>query len=92
MSTAYIKAACMEELVGAVEHFFELLSAVESENLASLVHGNVEKLLFEKGSETLRRLYQGHLDLRAKREVRRGSVIGADQIERNHKRTAKGTS
>jgi hypothetical protein len=87
LSTVYTKVSCTEELVGALEHFCQLLSDVESEEMAGLEHGDVEKMLFEKGSETLRRLYQGHLDLRARREVRHESVSGADQIERNHRRT-----
>jgi len=55
--------------------------------MASLEHGDVEKILFEKGTETLRRLYQGHLDLRERREEKYESVVGSDQVERNHRRT-----
>jgi hypothetical protein len=88
LSQVYIKVSCTQELAGAVEHFCELLADVESEDMASLEHGDVEKVLFEKGTETLRRLYQGHLDLRARREVKHESVVGSDQIERNHRRAS----
>ena len=86
MSQVYIKVSCAEELVGAVEHFNEVVSFLESEETGLLEHGDVEKQLFEKGTETLRRLYQGHLNLRARREERYESVIGSDQVERTHKR------
>ncbi len=40
-------------------------------------------MIDKDGKEILRRLLQGHLDLRANREERRDHVVGADGSERN---------
>ncbi len=49
---------------------------------AGLQHAELEEQLGARGRELLRRMFQGHLDLLASREVRRGDVTGADGIAR----------
>lgn len=43
-------------------------------------HGKVEKLLSEQGHKLLRRLLQGHVNLRASREAKREVVRGSDGV------------
>ncbi len=45
-------------------------------------HGDVEKLISEEGNELLRRLLEGHFDLRSSREAKRGDVRGSDGVAR----------
>jgi hypothetical protein len=51
-----------------------------------LEHGEVESWLHQEGTELLRRLLQGHLDLRAAHEVVQTNVVGSEAEERPHRR------
>ena len=57
---------------------------------AVLQHAELEEQLAVRGRELLRRMFQGHLDLLACREVRRGDVTGADGIARPRTETGHG--
>jgi SRSO17 transposase len=46
----------------------------------------VEQFVHQEGTELLRRLFQGHLDLRAANEVQYQSLVGSDQHTRPHHR------
>jgi len=47
-----------------------------------LPHGELERRVDVEGRELLRQLIQDRLDLRARREVRRTDVVGADEVAR----------
>ncbi|MDJ0650108.1 MAG: ISKra4 family transposase, partial [Xenococcaceae cyanobacterium MO_188.B19] len=49
-------------------------------------HGEVERYINEDGTELLRRLFQGHLDLRYAEEEYQTEVVGADGEVRPHRR------
>jgi hypothetical protein len=49
-------------------------------------HDQVEALIKKQGTELMRLLLQGHLDVRCKREQRMESVQGADGVARTHRR------
>ena len=55
----------------AREQFEKLVSELTSEKSQSLEHGDIENLIEREGAETLRRLFQAHLDLRAVREEKK---------------------
>ena len=61
----------------AEECFSEVVSFLEGDEAASLDHGELEERLEEKSREVFRRLFQGHLDLRAVREQRLEEVADA---------------
>lgn len=78
----------IEKLCGifasAFEQFDSLVTQLQDETSANMEHGQVETLIFEKGMELLRRLFQAHLDVRCERETPRESVLGCDGILRTH--------
>ena len=84
MAEVYTLVCGLEEFSAAREQFNFLVSRLQSEAMARMEHGEVEATIAHEGSELLRRLLQGHLDLRAKSEVRRVEVAGADGVRRRH--------
>jgi hypothetical protein len=65
--------------------YLEIKELVESSELSSKPHDEVERLLETEGRELLRRLYQDHMTLRGQEEST-GAVVGSDGIERTHLR------
>jgi len=55
-----------------------------SDTTAQMEHDQVEALIKKQGTELMRLLLQGHLDVRCKREQRMESVLGADGVLRTH--------
>ena len=78
MAEAYTVIRSLEEFTAAREQFNFLVSRLQSEEMSRMDHGQVEATIAQEGNELLRRLLQGHLDLRAKTEERRLEVVGAD--------------
>jgi hypothetical protein len=70
----------------ANEQYETLLTTIRSAEYQSLEHGEVEQFIHQEGIELLRRLFQGHLDLRAANEVQYQSLVGSDQHTRPHHR------
>jgi hypothetical protein len=70
----------------ANEQYDLLLETISSGEYQALEHGEVELLIQKEGTELLRRLFQGHLDLRAANEAQHQSLIGSDQYSRSHHR------
>jgi hypothetical protein len=64
------------------ELYAETEEWLASEEAAGMQHAELEEQLGARGRELMRRLHQGHLDLLAAREGRRGGVTGADGIAR----------
>lgn len=86
MSTVYKINTAADEFTLAVEQFQQMATALRSSDVLNLEHGEVEAWLHSEGMELLRRLLQGHLDVRAKREQRLESCTGADGVERRQVR------
>jgi len=61
---AYLISQSLEEFAAAREQFAHLVRDLQSGDTLGLEHGGAEKLISEKGNELLRRLLQGHMDLR----------------------------
>jgi hypothetical protein len=79
---AYLISQSLDEFAAAREQFAHLVSELQSGDALGMEHGEVEKLISEQGNELLRRLLQGHFDLRASREVKREAVTGRDGVVR----------
>ncbi|MGH8621219.1 MAG: hypothetical protein ACRET3_03695, partial [Burkholderiales bacterium] len=71
MPEAYTVIRSLEEFSAARKQFNFLVSRLQSEEMGRMEHGEVEATIAHEGTELLRRLLQGHLDLRAKAEERR---------------------
>lgn len=89
MAEAYTVIRSLEEFTAAREQFNFLVSRLQSEEMSRMEHGQVEATIAQEGNELLRRLLQGHLDLRAKTEEGRLEVVGADGVLRRHCRAGK---
>jgi hypothetical protein len=70
----------------AEEKFAELVARLSAEESRRLTHSELESVISAEGREVLRRLMQGHLDLRAAGEPRLELVQGADDVKRTHRR------
>jgi hypothetical protein len=70
---------------GAREEFEDLVTELGSGATATMTHSEVERMLDERGTELMRRLYQGYLDAQGAGEVS-GEVRGADGSLRSHRR------
>ena len=74
----------------ANDQYETLLTTIRSAEYQSLEHGEVEQFVHQEGTELLRRLFQGHLDLRAANEVQYESLVGSDQHTRPPDRSGNG--
>jgi hypothetical protein len=83
MKQAYLISQGLEEFAAAREQFGLLLSTLQSEQALQMQHGQLEETIAREGNELLRRLVQGHLDLRSVRELRVEQLVGADGVVRD---------
>ena len=86
MGKEYTVVHSLEEFAAAREQFSYLVNRLQSEEMGRMEHGEVEATIAQEGNELLRRLLQGHLDLRAGTEERRPEVEGADGVARRYGR------
>ena len=70
----------------AHEQYQQLIKTLSAESSQGWEHGDVERYINEDGTELLRRLFQGHLDLRYAKEEYQTKVVGADGELRPHRR------
>lgn len=70
----------------AHEQYEKVLEHLSSTDVQRLAHGDIEGYVEQEGTELLRRLVQGHLDLRALEESTVAEVLGAEGEERTHRR------
>jgi len=82
----------IDEFAAAVSAFGCLQGDLADPATARLAHHEVEELIEERGRELLRLLFQGHLDLRARREREQPRptavvVTGADGQRRPYRET-----
>jgi hypothetical protein len=64
------------------DRFERMVGRLEGPEAGQLTHGDLEEWLSEEGRELLRQMLQDHLDVRAQREERLESVVGADGVVR----------
>ena len=83
MAQAYLIHQGLEEFAAAREQFSYLVRELQSAPVLGMQHGEVESLISREGTELLRRLLQGHLDLRSARENEREAVTGSDGVARS---------
>ena len=76
----------LDEFSAAREQFEKLVGLLQSGQMARAEHSLVEKTVWTEGFELMRRLFQGHLDLRSEMESPRESVRGSDGGRRTHRR------
>src|SRR6266545_2353128 len=77
-----------ETFFSAEEKFNEIVAMLLSSEMMSKEHGDVESYLKTAGFELLRRMLQGHLDMRSEAEVRK-EVIDANGISRTRARATE---
>ncbi|NTW36776.1 MAG: ISKra4 family transposase [Syntrophobacteraceae bacterium] len=87
MNLGFGVATLCEVFNPACELFESLIAELCSEKAAQMEHGQIETLISQIGTELLRRLMQGCLDLRAIREPRRHDVGVPDGPPLTHCRT-----
>lgn len=86
MSVVYKTTGGSDEFAAARQQLEFIVTRLQAEELRHAEHGEVEQFLHSDGMELLRRLLQGHLDLRSRDEVRLDGVVGANDSERTHVR------
>jgi len=84
--TAYLTQPTQDEFTSARAHLETLIAQLGSDEATTMTHAALEELVTREGRELQRRLAQGHFDLRAAREAARSSLLGADNVERTHRR------
>src|SRR5580704_1007516 len=79
-----------EEYAAVIEQMNCMISDLRSDETRKMQHGDVEDLIARNGNELCRRLLQAHLDSRQKGEPVLDTVVGADRLERNHRKDGCG--
>jgi len=69
----------------AREHFDRLVEQLGGRKAQGMTHSEIEKLIGREGNEVLRRLFQGHLDVRGPGEAT-DEVEGSDGVRRPYAR------
>ena len=91
MNSAYINSHDFPFFCGAKQQLNVMIEFLCSDLPLSDEHGAIEQYIHQQGHELLRRLLQGHLDLRASQEVRKYDVVSKDGLALTHFR-AKSTT
>lgn len=86
--SAYPTPASPSAFESAVHALQGLVIELQSDVHARAEHAEVERLIDARGTEVLRLVFQGWLDLRVAAEPRR-DVIGMDGVERTHHRVVE---
>ena len=75
-------ANLLVEFRPALEQFMSLASHLGEEMTGKMEHGEIEDFISEAGTEVLRLLLQGGLDLHCNEEKREAAVTGSDGVVR----------
>ena len=75
MQPEYTIIQGLEEFTAAREQFAALVTQLQSNQALRMEHDEIEELISHEGTELLRRLLQGHLDLRAAKETKREGCV-----------------
>lgn len=70
----------------AHDHYSELVNSLNSEWSQGLEHGEVESHINQFGTELMRLLYQGYLDLRYSQESYQKGIVDSEGHSRPHRR------
>ncbi len=81
--TISLETNCFNQAQEQFDHIVDILSSSESQDWE---HGELERYLQVSGTELLRRLLQGHLDVRYSQESYETEVFGSDGEQRPHRR------
>jgi hypothetical protein len=84
MNQAYDVEIVNEAFRPARDQFEAMIHELYSDPKTQMEHDQVEALIKKQGTEVMRLLFQGHLDVRSKHEQRMDSVQGADGVLRTH--------
>ena len=87
MKEEYTIIGSLDKFAPAQQQFTHLVDRLRCEETQHWEHGDIEKLIWKEGTELLRRLLQGHLDIRFMLEEKREEVKGADGTVRSHCRS-----
>jgi hypothetical protein len=68
------------------EQYASLVERRRSTESQELEHGQVEQIIWQEGTELLRRLFQSHLDERYQNESAQVNVVGSNGEKRPHRR------
>lgn len=89
MKAAYAKSMATDEMFSSAREQMEtMITQLQSPEMLTAPHSEIESLVREQGRELERQLLQAHLDLRAARE-RPVRVRGQDGVERNYRRPSR---
>jgi hypothetical protein len=80
----HVYPTAVEVFDSAFDRFKCIVSELSGEKAGRMEHGQIEALLFSEGTELLRLLLQGYLDLLSIREPRRRDVINPDGVALTH--------
>ena len=75
-------ANLLVEFLPALEQFMSLAGQLGEEMTGKMEHGEIEDFISEAGTEVLRLLLQGRLDLHCNQEKREAAVTGSDGVAR----------
>jgi len=75
-----------DEFRAARTHYTSIVKRLQTLEMGKREHGEVEAYPWEQGTESLRRLLRGHLDLRCRRKKRLDSVVGRGGVGRGQVR------
>lgn len=89
MAQIYNISASGSEFKNAREKFESIVSWLGSAEAMAQAHGAVEVWLEQSSREMLRRMFQGHLEVRAHQEKRLPAAEGSDGVIRTHVRNGE---
>ena len=87
MNKVYKTSDVNDEFAAARQQLEFIVERLQSEGLRHAEHGEIEQVLHSDGMELLRRLMQGHLDLRCRDEIKLDGVVGTNGSKRTHVRS-----
>ncbi len=86
MLASYIKPEEFSAFSAGREQLEQIIQGLSSPERASQEHGEVEDFIQKEGTELLRKLLQGYLDIRAATEIKQETVISTQGQRLNHVR------
>jgi hypothetical protein len=84
MNVAYVNSHDFSFFSESKQQLNNMIEFLCSDLPLSDEHGAIEKYIHRQGYELLRRLLQGHLDLRASQEVKKDNVVSKEGLQLTH--------
>ena len=79
MNPAYVNSQDFSFFCDTTQQLNSMIEYLGSDTPLNDEHGAVEQYIRDEGHELLRRLLQGHLDLRASQESRQADVVNRQE-------------